>query len=104
MYYQKKLIWKMHTTHSTTCQKDGNLLKVTTPRMTNMLEILSFLWWLQTPFIAFAILMHSREFIEKTSNKIWRGDCSLNPKWIKQFGLFVGRLKGRMFCPLRYVM
>jgi hypothetical protein len=60
----------MHTTHSTTYQKDGNLLKVTTLRMTSMFGILSFLWWLQTPFVTFAILIHSHEFIEKTSNKL----------------------------------
>lgn len=104
MYYQISLIWRMHTTHSKTCQKDGNLLKVTTLRMTNVLGMLLFLWWLQTPFVTFAILMHSHEFIEKTSNKVWRRDCLLNPKWIKLIGLSMRRLKGKMFCPLIYAM
>jgi hypothetical protein len=72
--------------------------------MTNALGMLSFIWWLQTPFITFTVLVHSHEFIKKTSNKVWRGDCLLNPKWIKLFGLSMGRLKGKMFCPLLYAM
>jgi len=45
-------MWRMLITQCTAYQKDANMSKVTTPKMTNMLEMCLFQWWHQIPLLA----------------------------------------------------
>ncbi len=84
------------------CQKDGNLLKVTILKMTNKLGMLSFLWWHLNPLLAFVKPFYLLGFIEEISNKGRKGGCLMNLALTRFFGLFVGKIKGRILCPLRF--
>jgi hypothetical protein len=70
--------------------------------MINLLEILSFLCWLLIPFVVFAKLAYLEGFIKEISSQGWAKACALNLTRTMFFGLSMARLKGKMFCTLKY--
>jgi hypothetical protein len=57
----------MHNTLWTTYQKDGSILRVVTQKTTNVLGMLSFLWWQLIPFRAYNKPIYSQGSIIEIS-------------------------------------
>jgi hypothetical protein len=99
MYCQISSNWRMHRTQCRAYQKDGNTWKVTIPKMTNVPKMCIFLQWCQIFSSTFAKLVYWLGLTKEISKEGWTSDWVLNLTWIKLFGLYVIRKKGKMFCP-----